>query len=322
MELKELKGTDLKVSRLCFGTMTFGKPVDQTTATSMVSRCMDEGINFFDTANMYQTGVSESYLGNALQGRRDKVVLASKVAARMGDGPDQSGLSPAAIRREVDESLRRLKTDYLDLYYLHFPDYKVPVEDTLRTLDGLVRTGKVRWIGTSNYASWQVCEMLNLSSLHHYRPPMIAQQMYNLIARGLEQEFIPFSRHHHISIIAYNPLAGGLLTGKHSQSQIMQGSRFDDNRMYQDRYWHPQNFKAVEELAQIAKRAGRSLVSLSFAWLLHHQDVQCMILGASRPEQLEQNLAACKEGPLSPEILRECDEVWSRLRGPIPIYNR
>lgn len=322
MELRELQGTDLKVSRLCFGTMTFGKPVDQAGATDMVSRCLDDGINFFDTANMYQAGVSESYLGSALRCRRDKVVLASKVAARMGDSADQAGLSPAAIRRGIDESLKRLKTDYLDLYYLHFPDYKVPIEDTLRVLEELVQAGKVRWIGTSNYASWQVCEILNLSAHYRYKAPMIAQQMYNLIARGLEQEFIPFARHNHVSIIAYNPLAGGLLTGKHSQSQIIQGTRFDDNRMYQERYWHPQNFKAVEELAQIAKKAGRSLVSLSFAWLLHHQDVQCMILGASRMEQLEQNLAACKEGPLSPEILHECDTVWNGLRGPVPIYNR
>jgi aryl-alcohol dehydrogenase-like predicted oxidoreductase len=322
MEQRQLKGTDLGVSRLCFGTMTFGKPVDEATARKMVDRCMEAGIQFFDTANAYQQGVSESYLGSALKGRRDKVIVASKVWAAMGPAPDQSGLSRAAIRRAIEESLRRLQTDYLDIYYLHQPDYNVPIEDTLEAMDELVRSGKVRWVGTSNYASWQVCEMLNLAKERGYRPAPVAQQMYNLIARGLEQEFIPFSRQHGVSIVAYNPLAGGLLTGKHSPSQIIPGTRFDDNRVYQNRYWHPEDFEAVQALNEIAKKAGRSLVSLAFAWILQQKEIDCLILGASRPEQLEQNLAACEEGPLAPEILRECDEVWNRLRGPAPVYNR
>lgn len=322
MEMRQLRGTDLKVSRLCFGTMTFGKPVDDATARNMVSHCMDAGINFFDTANIYQTGVAESYLGNALKGRRDKVILATKVHGSMGPAPDQHGLSRAAIHRAVEESLRRLQTDYLDLYYLHQPDYAVPVEETFATMDELVRAGKVRWVGTSNYASWQMCEMLHLADRHGYKPAPIAQQMYNLIARGLEQEFIPFAKQKNVSVIAYNPLAGGLLTGKHSPSQIIPGTRFDDNRMYQDRYWHPKNFEAVTALAEIARKAGRSLISLAFGWLLHQEDVDCVILGASRPEQLEQNLAACREGPIAPELIRECDEVWHQLRGPFPMYNR
>lgn len=322
MEMRQLRGTDLKVSRLCFGTMTFGKPVDDTTACNMISRCIDAGINFFDTANIYQTGISESYLGNALKGRRDKVILASKVHGTMGPGPDQHGLSRAAILRAIEESLRRLQTDYLDIYYLHQPDYSVPIDETLATMDELVRSGKVRWVGTSNYASWQVCDMLHLAQRHGYKPAPIAQQMYNLIARGLEQEFLPFAKQKGVSVIAYNPLAGGLLTGKHSPSQILPGTRFDENRMYQDRYWHPKNFEAVSALASIAKKAGRSLVSLSFGWLLQQEGVDCVILGASRPEQLEQNLAACRESPLAPDLLRECDEAWHQLRGPFPTYNR
>lgn len=322
MELRQLRGTDLTVSRLCFGTMTFGKPVDSETANRMVSHCIDAGINFFDTANVYQTGVSESYLGDSLQGRRDKVVLASKVRGSMGPGPDQQGLSRAAILRAVEESLRRLKTDYLDIYYLHQPDYDVPIEETLGAVDELVRSGKVRWIGSSNYASWQVCEMLNFAERHGQKPLPIAQQMYNLVARGLEQEFIPFANRHKVSIIAYNPLAGGLLTGKHSPTRVLPGTRFDNNRMYQDRYWHPQNFEAVASLAEIARKAGRSLVSLAFGWLLQQDSVDCVILGASRPEQLDENLAASMEGPIAEELMRACDEVWNRLRGPIPAYNR
>lgn len=322
MELHRLRGTNLKVSRLCFGTMTFGKQVDNATARNMVSRCIDEGINFFDTANAYQAGMAESYLGDALEGRRDKVVLASKVYGRMGPEPDQQGLSRAAICRQIEESLRRLRTDYLDIYYLHQPDYGVPVEETLAAMEELVRSGKVRWVGTSNYASWQVCKILNLANTHGYNPAPVAQQMYNLIARGLEEEFIPFARQSNVSIVAYNPLAGGLLTGKHSQSKIIQGTRFDDNRMYQDRYWHSQNFEAVTALAEIAGKAGRSLVSLAFGWLLQQPEVDCAIIGASRPEQLEENLAACGESPIAPELLRECDAIWRRLRGPFPTYNR
>ncbi|MDT8067387.1 MAG: aldo/keto reductase [Terriglobia bacterium] len=322
MELRLLSGTDLNVSRLCFGTMTFGNPVETSTACEMVSRCIDAGINFFDTANVYQQGISESMLGDALKRRRHRVILASKVRGAMGPAPDQSGLSKASIMRAIEESLRRLQTDYLDVYYLHQPDYEVPIEETLEALQRLVNDGKVRWVATSNYASWQVCEMLTLARDHNYKPAVIAQQMYNLIARGLEQEFVPFACKNDVSIIAYNPLAGGLLTGKHSGSHFTPGTRFADNRMYQDRYWHEQNFEAVAGLMNIAEQCGRSLLSLAFSWLLHHTSVQCVILGASRLEQLEQNLAACEQGPLSPDTLRVCDEVWNRLRGPVPVYNR
>lgn len=322
MELRQLNGTDLRVSRLCFGTMTFGKPVEISTAREMVSRCIDVGVNFFDTANIYQQGVSESMLGDVLNGRRYKVILASKVRGSMGPQPDQSGLSRIAIMRAIDESLKRLRTDYLDIYYLHQPDYGVPIEETLDALQQLMNAGKVRWIGTSNYASWQVCEMLNLAKSHSYKPAIVAQQMYNLIARGLEQEFVPFARRSNVSIIAYNPLAGGLLSGKHSAARFTPGTRFADNRIYQDRYWHEQNFEAVAALGEIAAAAGRSLLSLAFGWLLHHSSAECVVLGASRLDQLNQNLAACEEGPLSTDTLQACDRVWHRLRGPVPIYNR
>ncbi|HZQ20512.1 MAG TPA: aldo/keto reductase [Terriglobales bacterium] len=322
MELRQLSGTDLTVSRLCFGAMTFGNPVEVSTAREMVSRCIDVGINFFDTANVYQQGMSESMLGDALKGRRQNVILASKVRGSMGPQSDQSGLSRAAIVRAIEESLGRLRTDYLDIYYLHQPDYEVPIEETLQALQELIDSGKVRWIATSNYASWQVCEILSLAKSCGYKPAAVAQQMYNLIARGLEQEFVPFARHSGVSIIAYNPLAGGLLTGKHSASKFTPGTRFADNRMYQDRYWHEQNFEAVAALTRIASNVGRSLLSLAFGWLLHHTRVACVILGASRLDQLDQNLAACNDGPLSADSLQACDEVWNRLRGPAPIYNR
>jgi aryl-alcohol dehydrogenase-like predicted oxidoreductase len=321
-EFRTLKGTDLKVSRACFGTMTFGSQVDEALAASMVNYCLEHGINFFDTANMYQLGVSEEFLGKALRGKRESVVLASKVRWKMGDAPDQSGLSRTAIMRAVEESLQRLQTDYLDIYYFHQPDNDVPLEESLAAMDELVKAGKVRYPASSNYASWQVGQMLSIAKQKNHQPAAIAQQMYNLVARGLEQEFVPMVKELSVSLIAYNPLAGGLLTGKHHGDSITPGTRFDQNSMYRDRYWHEQNFHAIETLQAVAEKAGRSLISLSLNWLLHHTVTDCIILGASKLEQLKQNLAVLDEGPLPPDVLEQCDEVWKNLRGLTPIYNR
>ncbi len=322
MEYRTLKHTDLKVSRLCFGTMTFGNPADRPTATQMIHRCIGEGINFIDTANVYQAGLAENMLGEAIRGKRDKLILATKVRGKMGDGPEESGLSKKALFKAIDDSLKRLKTDYVDLYYLHQPDYAIPVEETLSAMEELVRQGKVRYPATSNYAGWQVCELLWMAEKHRYTPAYVSQPMYNLLARGIEQEYLAMAKQYGVSIIAYNPLAGGMLTGKHSQAAIPPGTRFDKNPMYQERYWHPENFEAVERLKKAADQIGRSLVSVALNWLLCHTSVDCIILGASRVEQLEQNLAACKEGTLPAEMLRVCDEVWADLRNPVPVYNR
>ena len=326
MEYCHLNRTNLRVSRVCMGTMTFGKPVDQATATCMVERCIEAGINFFDSANAYQHGGAESLLGNALSGRRKEVVLSTKVQHKMGEGPDQAGLSKCAIVRAVEESLQRLQTDYLDVYYLHEPDYSVPIEETLEAMDALVRQGKIRYMATSNYASWQVCEMHWIAEKNNYQAPVIAQPMYSLIARGLEQEFLPMAKRLGVSTFAYNPLAGGLLSGKHDLNTVSPGGRFDPafwgKALYQKRYWHPESFRAVEELKKIAAEAGRSLPSLAFNWLLHHTASTGFILGASRLEQLEENLKACEEGRLSPETVQACDAVWQTFRGPAPVYNR
>ena len=322
MEHRILKQTSLKVSRLCLGTMTFGKPVEQDEANRMVDVCLDADINFIDTANMYQLGRAETMLGHALKGRRDRIVLASKVRAKMGDGPDQSGLSKRAIFRAIDETLRRLQTDYLDIYFLHQPDYTVALDETLDAMEQLVQQGKIRFPATSNYASWQVVQILNLQKLKGYTPAATSQPMYNLLARGIEQEFLPMAEAFEVSVLAYNPLGAGLLTGKHRESAIPQGGRFDANPMYQERYWHTRTFEAVEQLKILAKRSGRSLISLAFAWLLHHTPTDVVILGASNLEQLKQNIAAGHDGPLADDIVHGCDEVWRNLRGPIPVYNR
>jgi aryl-alcohol dehydrogenase-like predicted oxidoreductase len=323
MEYRLLQGTDLRVSRASFGTMTFGSQADQATSDRMVDQCLEAGVNFFDTANMYNQGRAEIVLGKALGDRRSQVIVASKVRNRMGDAPDDAGLSRAAIRKALEASLKRLGTDYVDLYYLHMPDYETPIEETLEAMDEAVRSGKVRYPAVSNYAAWQVCEILWLSGKKGYQPPRISQPMYNVLARAIEDEYLPFCKRFGISVIPYNPLAGGLLTGKQSQEKgPIEGTRFDKNALYLGRYWHADYFAAVDELRSVAREAGKSLVQLALAWLLGREQVDSMILGASRPDQLAENLKAFEGAGLDDATVARCDEVWKRLRGITPKYNR
>ena len=322
MQLITLPQTDLRVSRVCLGTMTFGGQAGETASRRMLDTALDAGINFVDTANVYNKGASEEILGRLLDGRRGRVVLASKVRGKMGDGPLDKGLSAAAMKKALEDTLRRLKTGYLDLYYLHQPDYETPIEETLETMDRFVREGKVRCPATSNYASWQVCQILWTARTNGYQPAVVSQPMYNMLARGIEQEFLPMAKELDLSTVIYNPLAGGLLTGKHTRQAPLTGTRFDGNKQYRDRFWHDAYFDAVDRVADIAKRARRSMVSLAFSWLLHHSPAGCIIVGASRPEQLEENLKACEAGPLSEEVIAACDDIWNSLRGVTPKYNR
>ena len=323
MEYRTLPNTGLKVSQVSFGTMTFGSQTDEGAARQMIDLCLDAGINFIDAANIYNKGLSETIVGKLLKGRRDKVLLASKVRGKMGDAPDESGLSRAAIRKAIDASLRRLQTDYVDLYYLHQPDYDVPIEETLAAMDELVKAGKVRYPAVSNYAAWQVAEIHCISQKNGYQPPFISQPMYNLLARAIEDEYLPFCKRYGVAVVPYNPLAGGLLTGKQSrENKPILGSRFDGNRMYLDRYWHDDDFAAVEDLKGVANDAGKTLVELALQWVLSQDQVDSIILGASRLEQLQENLKACEAGKLSDDVLERCDAVWRHLRGVTPKYNR
>jgi aryl-alcohol dehydrogenase-like predicted oxidoreductase len=320
MDRRRLKGTDLDVSRVCLGTMTFGAQASEDEALRILQSAFDGGINFIDTANVYVQGESEKLLGKFLQGRREQVVLATKVGMKVGE--EQPGLSRQAITAGVENSLRRLQTDYLDIYYLHAPDYSVPVEESLGAIDSLVRAGKVRWGATSNYASWQLCRMHWIAAEQGYRPARIAQPMYNLIARRIEDEFLPACAELEVSTVVYNPLAGGLLTGKQQKSAPQPGTRFDNNKMYLDRYWNDAAFDAISQLTAAADKENRSLISMSLNWLLHHTATDCIILGASSSQQLESNLRALNEGPLTSETLAVCDSVWQTLRGAAPKYNR
>jgi aryl-alcohol dehydrogenase-like predicted oxidoreductase len=323
MKTTNLPHTTLQVSKLCMGTMTFGSQVDEAEAQGIVDCCLDAGINFFDTANVYHQGRSEEILGKCLGAKRPGIVLASKARGVMGDPPRYSGLSRKAIRAAIEETLQRLRTDYLDIYYLHQPDYDTPIEETLDALHELYKEGKIRYPGTSNYSAWQICELLWSSRSKDTVPPWISQPMYNLLARGIEQEYLPFTRRFEVSCVCYNPLAGGMLTGKHDLSRgPLPGTRFDANENYQRRYWHPEYFQAVEALKKIAAKCGKSLPQLALSWIVQQPGVNSVILGASSLKQLQENLAAADGPPLESELLEECDQVWQTLRGPTPVYNR
>ncbi len=322
METRILNGTGLHTSRLALGTMTFGSQADQSGACQMVQRALDVGITHYDTANAYADGEAERLLGKALGSRRQEVLVASKLFNPMGPGPDDRGLSPAAIRKAIDGSLSRLGTDYLDLYYLHQPDPSVPIEESLGAMTELVHAGKVRNVGASNYAAWQLAEMRHIAIERDYTSPMVSQVMYNLIARRVEDEYLSCAHNYGVSTVVYNPLAGGLLTGKHSAwSTLPEGGRFS-NPAYRERYWTPSQFDAVDRLRAIADGVGMSLVELSLRWLLAQDAVDSVIIGASSLSQFETNVAAALGNGLDPGTLAACDDVWSDLNGPTPRYNR
>ncbi len=324
MRTTELANTGATVSRVCLGTMTFGSQVTDSDAATMVDYALDQGVSFVDTANVYNQGLSEEITGRVLGSRRSQVVLATKVRGKMGSGGDAyEGLSAQAVRRACEASLRRLGTDYVDLYYLHQPDRSVDIVETLGEMDALRREGKIRWIATSNYASWQIAEMFAISKERGYLAPVVAQPMYNVLARGIEPEYLPFCERYGVANACYNPLAGGLLSGKQSLEQgPLPGTRFDGNQMYLKRFWHAEYFRSVETLRGLAESLGTSLATLALRWVAHRAGADCVILGASRLAHLEQNIEGCRAEALPEDTLAACDEVWGALRGPTPVYNR
>ena len=323
MEHWTLGTSDIGVSRLIFGTMTFGSQVDLPEARSMVEACVEAGVTMFDTANSYNAGLSEEMLGTVVKERRGEILIATKVSNPMGPDPDDAGLSRGAIFKAIDASLGRLQTDYVDLYYLHKPDRNTPVEESLEAMQDLIDAGKVRSVGTSNYAAWQLVDMEYLAEQRGWQVPAISQQMYNLLARRLDDEYGAFAAaHHHIKNVVYNPLAGGLLTGKHRYgAAAAPNSRFS-METYRERYWNDAQFDAIDRLKRIAGDAGLTLLELSFHWLLSRPLVDAVLIGASNLEQLRSNLAACAQTHVDEEVALACDEVWQTLRGAAPKYNR
>ena len=325
MERIRLGGTGLKVSPLAFGTMTLGDPVAEDTSLELLDFVVDQGINFIDTANGYNAGLSEEIIGRWMKarGNRERIVLATKVRYAVGDDPDTAGSTPKVILREVENSLRRLNTDYIDIYYLHQPDDDTPIEITWRALESLVSSGKVRYIGVSNFAAWQVVEAVNLARNRGWTPPTVTQALHNAISRAAETELLPMTRAYDIGTCMYNPLAGGLLTGKYKAGkEAGSDTRFAANEMYRKRYWNDPQRTAADQFSRIAAQRGRTSAELALRYMLDHPDVDVTLFGATRRDQVEQNLAAVSSSPLSTEELNLCDEIWAELHGPVPQYNR
>lgn len=310
------------ISPVSFGAMTFGDQVDtDDEARRMVDACLDAGITMFDTANSYTGGMSERMLGRVIAPHRDDVVIATKVGNPVGDGPTDSGLSRASIVSSIDDSLRRLGTDRIDLFYFHLPDGSVPLGESLEAVNELAEQGKIRAFGVSNYPAWEICEQLWIAERDGFIPPTVVQSMYNLIARRIEDEYVGFAEHVGLATVIFNPLAGGLLTGKHRPGGEVTEGRFSNPR-YRARYWNEEQFEAVEALSTIAEEAGTDLRDLALRWVLAQPVVTSVLVGASRFSQLEENLASLGRPPLDAEVMARCDEVWSSLRGVAPRYDK
>ena len=303
MDHARLGRTGLQVSRLCLGTMTFGLQSDEATAAAILDRAAEGGIDFLDTSDAYPLGgdlttrgVTEEILGRWLHGKRDRFIVATKCFAPTGPAPFDGGNSRKHILAAVDASLRRLQTDYIDLYQLHGYDRATPIDETLGALDDLVHAGKVRYVGCSNFMTYQLVRAIGRSETLRLARFDSVQPRYNLLFRQIEREMLPFCQEEGVGVIPYNPIAGGLLSGKHSRTAPPpEGTRFtlgSAAQNYQDRYWHDREFDTVEALRKLAGQAGVSLVTLSVAWVLANQAITAPIIGASRPEQLDASLAA------------------------------
>jgi aryl-alcohol dehydrogenase-like predicted oxidoreductase len=292
MQYRNLGSAGLKVSVIGLGTNQFGGKVDQKTVTEIISAAIDQGINFIDTADVYQKGRSEETIGAALKGRREKVLLATKVFHPTGDDPNQAGASRHHIMEGVENSLRRLNTDHIDLYQIHRWDMDTPIEETLRALDDLVTQGKVRYIGSSNFSAWQIAHAAHIAKENHWNPFVTEQPHFHMFERALEEEILPAAEFFGIGILPYFPLAGGFLTGKYKQGQdAPAGSRGETSQYVKD-YMTEANFELLEKLTAFAKERGHSMGDLAHAWLLAHPQVSSVISGATKVEHLLANAQA------------------------------
>lgn len=292
--------------------MNFGKRTSEAESKAIVARALELGIVHIDTANAYNNGDSERIVGEAVAKRRDEVIIATKCGfGRVGDRPE--GLGRARLFAAIDESLARLRSDWVDIYYLHVPDHGTPIEETLDAVAELLASKKVRAWGVSNYAAWQILEMIHLADARKMPRPVIAQQLYNVLLRQLDVEYFGFARRYGLHTTVYNPLAGGLLADKHARDGSTQrGSRFDRNGLYQRRYFTAAMFDRVDALRELARAEGMSTLELSYAWLSGAAGVDSILLGPATVTQLEEGVAACGRG-LSPEVRGLVDalhRVW------------
>lgn len=317
--------TELDLTRPILGTMTFGDTVDARVAGDMVNTALAAGITHIDTANGYAGGESERILAEVLRGRRDDVTLATKAGIPHPDSGDDSPLSPAGLRASLEGSLARLGTDHVELFYLHQPDRSTPLRDTLRTVAQLVAEGTVGALGVSNYAAWQIAEINHLADEVGAPRPIVAQQVYNLLARRIEDEYAEFADVTGLVTMVYNPLGGGLLTGKHSFDTDPAEGRFGDSRlatMYKQRYWNAAIFDAIAQLVTLTEKAGIPMTELALRWLVSKPTAGPILLGGSKVAHLKSNIEAINAGPLDDELVAACDDIGAALRGAMPNYNR
>lgn len=324
MQHVRLGRTGLAVSRLCLGTMTFGLQCDEETSGTILDRAAEGGITFLDAADVYPLGGSgetvgrtEEILGRWLKGRRDRFVVATKAFGRTGPSRWDQGNSRKHLLDAIDASLRRLQTDYVDLYQLHGPDPGTPIDETLQALDDIVRAGKARYVGCSNFLAYRVARAIGKSEALGLVRFDSLQPRYNLLYREPERELLPLCQEEGIGVIPYNPIAGGLLSGKHRpDAGPTEGTRFTlgtAGPRYQDRYWNEGAFATVDAIRPLAEEAGISMVRLAVAWVLAHPAVTSPIVGASRPDQLDDSLAAA-ESPLEPDLKARLDELTAEYR--------
>jgi len=316
--------TGLPVSRLCLGTMTFGVQCDEPASRAVLDRAAEGGITFLDTADVYPlggtpetVGRTEEILGRWLRGRRHEFIVATKCSGATGSRSWDRGLSRKHVLDAIDASLRRLQTDYVDLYQAHHPDPETPIDETLRAFDDVVRAGKARYVGCSNYPAWQTARALGRSDVLGIARFDTVQPRYNLLFRQIERDLLPLCQMDGLAVIPYNPLAGGFLSGKHRrEAGPTAGTRFTLGtaaKRYQERYWREREFETVDELRGLAAEAGMSIVQLALAWVLAHPAVTSPIVGASRPGQLDDPIAAVGK-TLDPGLKARLDALTADYR--------
>lgn len=313
MEYRRLGRTGLMVSELCLGTMTFGRELGEDGSRGLLARFLDAGGNFVDTADVYEAGVSEEITGRAIKGVRDDVVLATKVRFPMGDGPNDVGLSRKHVLKGCEDSLRRLGTDYVDLYQVHMWDAATPLEETLSALTDLVRQGKVRYIGASNFTGWQLTKALCESELRGFERFVSLQPQYSLVERNIEREVLPACRDAGVGVIPWGPLGGGFLSGKYRRGEEPpEGSRIAGVPDEFEEAWHKRdverNWRTIDAIGEISAETGKTYPQIALNWLLRQPGVTAPIIGARRVEQLEDNLGATG-WELTPEQVTKLSEA-------------
>jgi len=318
MDYRLLGRTGIRVSRLCFGTMSFGREADEAAAAAMYAACRDKGINFFDCADGYQKGKAEEMLGRLMKHERDQLVVTTKCFNPMGDDVNARGGNRRHILRAVEASLKRLGTDRVEVLFMHRWDPDVPLEETLRALEDLVRAGKVLHLGASNYAAWQIAKGLGISERHGWARFDVIQPMYSLVKRQVEVEMLPLARAEGLGVITYSPVGGGVLSGKYGPGKRPEGARIVTDKAYSGRYSEDWVYETAGRFSELAATRGHHPVSLAVAWVAANPDVTCPIVGARNLDQLRPSLDAL-DVAMTPELRAEISALG---RAPAPATDR